>query len=277
MLRNTTLVAVVSVLLASASSSRADSISIADKVLNDGLTTQGYVPAGTTSPTAQINYVGFIDTTSDYPFTAVQYDNAGNTINVSNRVVHNAPERGAVQEINVDGYGAGQGGPIGGTQIPGNYNVYLAGQPSTTNDSGFGAHANWVVTLNLDAIRNADFGGYSGAFYLSGLFGAWGNIGDTSGGVIQGEVLLNGNRIDNMGLTSYSSSGNQAFDLYIPAGNDQELSFLILNNGSNSLWNDGIFENVELSTAPEPSELISLSLGLAAACCLLFIRRRRKK
>jgi hypothetical protein len=251
-------------LLATAAS--ATTIDVATTVLNGGSNSQGYVPDGTSSPTNQINYVAFIPNSAN-PAT-VQYDNAGNTVNLAPNIYAAGAARGAGQEINVDGYNSG----IGGTQIPGNVNMYLAGQSPSVNDTGFGAHANWVVTVNLDAIRAADLGGNSGPLTLQGLFGAWGNIGDTSGGVIQGEIYLDGTRIDHMGLTSYTPVDNQSFNLSIPS-TGHELSFFILNSPTSSLWDDGIFQHVTLSTAPEPSTAILCGMG---ALGLLIVRRRMK-
>jgi len=265
MLCNRTLaVATISSMLFAVAAS-ATTISVPTTVLNGGSLTQGFIASGTTSPTNQVNYVAFIPNAAN-PAT-VQYDNAGNTVNLAPNIFAAGAARGAGQEINVNGYGTG----IGGTQIPGNLNMYLAGQSPSVNDPGFGAHANWVVTVNLDTVRAADLGGNNGNLTLAGQFGAWGNIGDTSGGVIQGEIFLDGKRIDNMGLTSYTPAVNQSFNLSIPA-TGHELSFFILNSPTSSFWDDGIFQNVTLTT-PEPSSVILFGI---AAVGLLIARRRNK-
>jgi hypothetical protein len=245
----------------------ATTIDVATNVLNGGSNTQGFVPDGTSSATNQVNYVAFIPNSANS--AAVVYDHAGNMANVGPNIYNGvgAAARGPGQSINVDGYGTG----IGGTPIAGNMNMFLAGQSPSVNDSGFGAHANWVVTVNLDAIRAADFGGIQTGFQLNGTFGAWGNIGDPTGGVIQGEIFVDGKRIDNMGLTSFTPAINQTFSLGIPASG-HELSFFILNGPNSSLWDDGIFQSVTLA-APEPASMVMLGIGVVG---LLLARRRLK-
>lgn len=244
-----------------ASNASATTVDVAT-VLDGGTTTYNNIPQQS-SATAEINYIAFIQNSAN-PAT-VQYDNAGNTANVAPNIYAAGAARGPGQGIEVDGYGDSSESGNSSPPDPSNY-LYLSGQ-SEVNHSGFGAHANWVVTVNLDAIRANELGGSTATLNLSGLFGAWGSIGDKSGGVIQGEIWLDGTRIDSMGLTS--STSNQSFNLSIPSSG-HELSFFILNSPTSSLWDDGIFENTTLST-PEPA-----SLALFAGVATMSLARRRK-
>jgi hypothetical protein len=250
------------------STAKAASISISTDVLNGGNAGAGNVASGTTSGSAEINYVNFIPNNANS--AAVVYDNAGHTVNLAPNIYDGvgAAARGASQGIQVNTYG-----PIAGSNPTSDTNMFLAGQPNA-NNPGFGAHANWVVTVNLDTIRT-DHSLTNQTLDLSGLFGAWGAIGDSSGGVIQGEIFLDGTRIDSMPLSSFTPANDPSFNLLIPS-TAHELSFFILNSPTSSLWDDGIFENVLLSTVPEPSSIVAIC-GLGAMGLLIAVRRRSKK
>jgi hypothetical protein len=243
----------------------AESFSVSTEVLDGGVAGPGNV-GPQSSATNEINYVQFIPNGAN-PAT-VQYDNAGHTVNLAPNIYAAGAARGATQGIQVNTYG-----PEGGS-IPNTTNMFLAGQPDV-NNQGFGAHANWVVTLNLDAIRANLFGGTTGTIYLSGQFGPWGAIGDptTTGGNVQGEIFLNGVRADSMSQASFSPVNDPTFNLQITSA-DHELSFFILNSPTSSNWDDGIFENVTLST-PEPSSIVALC-GAGALGLFIAVRRRRK-
>jgi hypothetical protein len=246
------------------SAAKAETISVSTDVLNGGSPGPGNVASGTMSPTNEINYVEFIPNSAN-PL-AVQYDYAGNTVNLAPNIYAAGAARGSTQGIQVNTYG-----PIAGSNPPGDTNMFLAGQ-ANTNNPGFGAHANWVVTLNLDAIRAANSLAPNTAFDLTGEFGPWGAIGPgmplSSGGNVQGEIWLNGTRIDSMPQASFSPANDPTFNLNIP-GTGHELSFFILNSPTSSFWDDSIFENVNLATVPvpEPSSVMALAgmslLGLA--------------
>jgi len=53
----------------------------------------------------------------------------------------------------------------------------------------------------------------------------------------------------------------------------RELLFFILNSATSSNWDDGVFQNINLTAVSRPSTLVLCGLG---ADGLFVIRRRRK-
>jgi hypothetical protein len=204
----------------------------------------------------EVDTVNFIPDSSAASILA-QYNSLGGTIQVAPYVVGGA-SRGAGQNIHIDGYGVG-GSPSG--------NLYFRGEPDVPNN-GFGAHANWLVTLDLDVIRANHFGNAPGDFLLAGRFGTWGGIGDAAAtsGVIQGAIFADGVRIDSMGQSIANPVPvSQSFSLV--AYSPRFLTFGIFNGNdptNNTVWDDGLFQNVTLTLipVPEPSSLTLLSLSL---------------
>lgn len=244
----------------------AQTISVPTHVLRDGAVGAGVLPDNYTSPDTEVNLVNFIPL-SDAPgtYSAVVYNTANDTIDLSSFIASTTCcERGAGQNLHVNGYSE-SGSPTG--------NLYLRGEPNVNNE-GFGAHANWLVTLDLDAIRANHFAGTALPLQLEGDFGAWGGIGSTdpNAGVIQGAIYLDGQRIDSMGQTVANPEPvNQSFDETIASG--RYLTFTILNGtgASPTLWDDGIYQDVTLTVVPEPAAMSLLGLGGLG----LLARRRR--
>ncbi len=266
MIRNATVVAVAFSALLLTNAGNATTISVSNDVLNGGNSLVTNLADGAGSPGAQVNLVHYIGTGLS-SFTAIPYNQAGATIDVSAYVVPNGGARGAGQGIDLNSYP----GVVAGS------NLYLSGQDPTVNNLGFGAHANWLVTVDLNAVRVADFGGSPVSFLLSGTFGAFGGIEPgpaSAGGHITGAIYLDGVQADVM-QSSFSPVINPTFDVAVP-GSAQYLTFTILNVPSiliPTYWNDGLYENVNLTSTPEPSTMMLLGLGAIG----LFIARRRNK
>jgi hypothetical protein len=215
------------------------SISLTTDIINEGSAAptwyaNGANNNGTDSTLELIRFIGNSDTS---PIN-VAYNQAGDQIDVSPWVTSGA-SRGAGQGIKVNGYSIGGG-------VPG-LNLYLRDEPNV-NNPGFGAHANWIVTLDLDDIRTVHFGGADQPLQLTGSFGAWGGIGgtDPSHGVAQGAIFLDGVRIDSMPETiANPTASSPEFDLTIHSG--RYLTFGIFNGADTYLWDDGVFEDVRLT------------------------------
>jgi autotransporter-associated beta strand protein len=254
-------------------------ISLSTDVLNAGQANPG---AWNTRGNGYSNAVGvelvrFVDRFST-SLDAVAYTQAGtDTIDVSGWVVTSGTggQRGASQGLQVNGYSSSNTAHTnpGGANPQ---NLYLRGEPNEYNE-GFGAHANWIVTFDLDVIRQEHFAGTRMPFQLSGEFGTWGGIGSTgvNDGVIQGAIFLDGVRIDDMDpsiANPQASIRNLEFDLTIYSG--RYLTFGIFNDPNSTVWDDGVFKNVHLTMIPEPGTWLML---LAAGAAGLLFRRRSKR
>lgn len=233
-------------------------ISLSTDVLNMGSPNYNSFADGYSSGAAEL--VRFIPTSDASPIN-VAYNQAGDTIDVSPFVV-SGPQRGASQRLQVNGYGV-----VGGSNPDGATNLFLRGQPNVNNE-GFGAHANWIVTFDLDDIRADLLGGSPGTLNLTGDFGIWGAAANPV--QAQGVIYLDGVRIDSMAQAT--ATLNQTFDLNIPSG--RWLTFGIF-NGSDTVWDDALFQNVRLTVVPEP--LTAGLLCLAAGALGGYARRRRRR
>ena len=149
---------------------------------------------------------------------------------------------------------------------------------------GFGGHANWLITFDLDDIRAEKMGGAAGPLQLTGKYGSWGGIGNNgaTAGVTQGAIYLDGTRIDTLAETTHNiptpggnDSPSQAFDLNLPVG-AKYLTLTILSGPTSTLWDDANYRDVvlDVSEIPEPSTFVLAALGLLG---LLGLGRRRKR
>lgn len=242
-------------------------ISLSTDVLNAGQANPGdwtKRPDGY-SNAAGVELVRFIGNSDANPLN-VSYTRAGDrTIDVAPWVIAGSA-RGTSQQLQVNGYAVN-------SPYTTDLNLHLRGEDAEYNE-GFGAHANWIVTFDLDAIRAEHFAGTHMPFQLTGEFGTWGGIGSTGAGdgIVQGAIFLDGVRIDDMDpsiANPPASIRNLDFDLTILSG--RYLTFGIF-NGATTVWDDGVFKNVNLTMIPEPGSLLML---LAAGAAGLLFRWRR--
>ncbi len=234
------------------------SVSLSTDVMGPGTFGDGYNNNATTST---VELVRFIANSDAAPLNVAYTQNPANTIDFSPWV-----RSGATGGI--------WGSDTHGRPPPGN--LWIAGDGETnTPHTGFGAHANWFVTFDLNDIRAAHLGGFEHELVLAGRFGAWGSIGSTDplAGVVQGAIFLDGQRIDTMPETTRTGP-SIPFSMILPKSG-RYLTLAILNGPASTLWDDGIFRDVTLSAVPEPSTGLLAALG-GIGLALLGARRRRR-
>lgn len=260
-------VAIFALLASGMVSVHAATISLSTSVLGPGTFNNGY---NNNAGNSTVELIRSIAPSSSSPLN-VAYTQGAPTIDFSPYVV-----AGATGGI----FGSDQHGRAG---VGPNSNLWIAGdgETSANADKGFGAHANWLITFDLQDIAPVHFGTSSfngGNLNLTGSFGAHGGIGssDPAAGVIQGAIFLDGVRIDSLAQTTRLGA-SLPFNLTIPDGG-RWLTLAILNGndllGNSTLWDDAVFKNVNLTFAvPEPTTLTLLGLG----ACLLTMRRKRSR
>ncbi|MCA9248782.1 MAG: PEP-CTERM sorting domain-containing protein, partial [Planctomycetales bacterium] len=226
----------------------------------------GYNNNGTNSTVELVRFVGL---SAADPYN-IAYTQGVDTVNLASFIQATGGQRGAAQGMKVNGYTLTNGA----TPVPGpgvGDNLYLVGNADVNNE-GFGAHANWIVTFDLDDIRTTHFGGRDLPISLTGDFGIYAEASDPR--EAQGVIYVDGVRIDTMAEATDSPVNNPSFDLTINSG--RWLTFGIFNGDGtldDTVWDDALFQNVNLtmSVIPEPSTGLLLAIGLAG-----LVQRRRR-
>ncbi len=155
----------------------------------------------------------------------------------------------------VDG---GTAGGFGADEHGRGGNLFIIGDgEGDTPHTGFGGHANWLITFDLDKVREERMIGGNGDLRLTGNYGSWGGIGDATppAGITQGLVFVDGVRADNLAETTHNvptaggvDSPSQHFDVNIPAS-AKHLTLAIMSGPESTFWDDGNYRNVRLRAA----------------------------
>jgi len=151
-------------------------------------------------------------------------------------------------------------------------NLWLPGDGEINEfHAGLGAHANWLITYDLQDIRWQHLGGTDWPLMLTGRVGVNGNVAAPSppNAIIQGGIWLDGQLIDMSPLLNLGSPSH-AFSLRLPS-DAQYLTFALLNGDGSTAWDDIAFRDLVLTAVPEPSTVALLGMGLLG---LVFLRRR---
>ena len=137
--------------------------SLTSDIWNEGSTASanyadGYNNNGTTST---VELARFVPLDGADPLN-VNYTQGAETFDLASFVLASGGQRGAAQGVKVNGYTTANGATPGAGE-----NLYLKTEPNAPNE-GFGAHANWFVTFDLDDIRTAHFEGRTLPIDLTG-------------------------------------------------------------------------------------------------------------
>jgi hypothetical protein len=239
-------------------------VSLSTNVLNNGSSAgmtfgDNYNNNGSTSTVELVRFIPNPAPATSAP--PVTYNQAGATIDLSAYVVSGAT-----------------GGILGSNQHGRGSVLFLPGDGETpaTNNGGFGigAHANWLVTFDLNDIRTAHLAGTTQPLQLTGRFGMNGHGGPGEvvqpGNFVQGLVYLDGVQLFDSTPKSVSDL-SALLNLTLPSSG-RYLTLAIV-NGANTVFDDGSFRDVNLTVVPEPSSLALAAVGLLA---LAGVYRRRK-
>jgi len=119
-----------------------------------------------------VDYVKQCGNSNSDPYM-VQYNSHGDTVNLADYIT------------------SGSVGGSFGVDVHGrNRQMAFQGEAGSSG-KGFGCHANWLITFDLNVMRSKYFSGEPGAFKYTGRFGISANAGD-AGQRGQGVVLVDG-------------------------------------------------------------------------------------
>lgn len=232
-------------------------------VLGPGQYTSGYTNGST------VDLIFNIPQADTAPYN-IAYNQAGDMIDFSPWVVSGA-------------FAGTFGSDVHGRPTVGSGNLHYQGEPDVPG-IGFGAHANWFITFDLDEVRSAQLaaGGPGDEFQLTGRYGLYGDA--SAIGEVQGAIFVDGVRIDSLSQNTGSGTGltsPEDFE-YTFGPNSQYLTIALLNGndslGNSTVWDDQVFQNLVLSTqalplTPEPSSVVLFGVLMVAAAG--WYRRRR--
>ena len=209
--------------------------------LSTDVLTPGTYGSGHSTPDGAVDIIRQIPNSAAANIVPYTTDDAGPTIDVGPWIVDGGT---------AGGFGADQHGRGG--------NLFITGDgEGNTPHSGFGGHANWLITFDLDKVRQERMIGANGELRLTGNYGSWGGIGDATApaGVTQGLVFVDGVRADNLAETTHNvptaggvDSPSQHFDITVPAS-AKHLTLAIMSGPGSTFWDDGNFRNVRLRAA----------------------------
>lgn len=211
-------------------------ISLSSDVVGRGTFADGY-----SSENGMVNIIRQIPNQAAANIVAYTADEQGPTVDVGEWIVDGGT---------AGGLGSNEHGRGGNLWIPGD------GEANTAHD-GFGGHANWMMTFDVEEIRAQRLGDATGDLRLTGRYGSWGGIGnaDPNAGVTQGLIFIDGVRADNLNETTHNEpsaggvdSPSQSFDITVPA-DAKFVSLGLMSGPGSTFWDDGVFRNVRLRVA----------------------------
>ena len=202
---------------------------------------RGTFPNGHSTADGMVEIIRQVPNSAAANVVAYTADDAGPTIDVADWIVN-----------------GGTAGGFGSNEYGRGGNIWVKGDgEANVPHEGLGGHANWVVTYDLEDVRKEIMGEATGDLRLTGSYGSWGDIGtpDAGGGITQGLVFLDGQRVDNLDETTHNvptaggnDSPSQAIDIHVPA-NARYLTLGIMSGPGSTFWDDGLFRNVRLRVA----------------------------
>jgi len=231
--------------VAGVTASGASDISLSTNVLGPGQYGDGW---NNSSGNGTVELVRFIANSSSNPYY-VTYTRAGATLNVGGMVMAGS----TAGNLGSDIHGRGS-------------TMWLPGDGQTPDPplgnaggKGIGAHANWMVTFDLDKIRTVHFANAPGGFSFNGKFGMNGYGSGTEkvnpgSNRVYGYVFLDGTLAWTSApqwatTTSYpptaSGSPSSPVALDIPA-DKRYLTLAILNGDNSSSYDDGTFRDATI-------------------------------
>jgi len=179
---------------------------------------------------------------SAVPYTS---DGAGPTIDLSGF--------GAILSFQAGGFGADIHGRGGIMFAPGDGEDTV----NANGGIGFGGHAPWIITFDLDAIRSWHMAGNTAPLTLTGRFAqnGQGSPGETVNptGISQGVIFVDGVNVFESGFKT-SGDPSDPIELAIDGG-AQYLTFAIVGGDDSTFYDDGTFRDMTLTADPFATRL----------------------
>lgn len=212
--------------IAGATASTTSDLVLSTTVMGAGTYNDGY-----TSPNGCVELVRHVPLSSASPYP-ISYTQAGATMDLDPYVCTGGDAGNWGSDVH------GRGGKL---WLPRD-----SESQATSDGIGFGCHANWMVTFNLQKIREVHFANQAGQFTLTGRFGMDGRTGGSEGtNMVYGYVFADG--VLGVASTPQNSTSTTVFPVYyeIPMTTTY-LTLGILNGDNSTSWDDGTFRSVKI-------------------------------
>ena len=144
------------------------------------------------------------------------------------------------------------GGSVGGSfgiDTHGRYDSLSIEGDASSSGKGFGCHANWLITFNLETIRTNHFRSQPSAFWFTGRFGMY-YLAGTASQRGQGVVIVNGVVKEATEKVKRSDGGRDVW-VFISAS-AKYLTIAMLNGDESSVNDDQVWLDPTLTQALNP-------------------------